>query len=132
MNKRILVVDDDQEFHKGISAFLNKHDFQCDVANNADEARELLLTGAYAGCFIDMVLQTTSISFYANAKLSEDGLELAKEINKKVATIFVILTGASYETRIGGFLNINKGSIDMSYVLEIATAMCNKNGEYDG
>jgi len=123
--KRILIVDNEEEFAKEIASLLTKRNIECDVAFNTDTARELLNTGFYAGCFIDIMLADSKITWYANTKLSNDGLLLAKEINAKgIATKFVLLSGGFYDMKIGNYLNLNKGEIDLKEILLLAQGMC--------
>jgi len=127
MNNLILIVDDEKEYCNIIVNYLNKRGFECDIAHNAETAKKMLLTGAYSGCFIDMVLQPTNIAFYANTELSNDGILLADEIGELgIKTRFVMISGGCYDMKIGKYLNVNKGSIDMDNVEAIATAMCEK------
>ena len=60
MNRRLLLIDDDEAIRFTLTALLEQEGFVVSVAANEREARELLLDGEYSAVLLDWRLERSS------------------------------------------------------------------------
>ncbi len=87
----ILFVEDDNKISELLKLFLNKNGFNCSLASNAQQARELLGTFRFDLSLVDVMLP------------GEDGVSLTRHIKENTETPVIILSAKSeVENRITG------------------------------
>ena len=87
----ILFVEDDNKISELLKLYLNKNGFNCSLASNAQEARELLETFRFDLSLVDVMLP------------GEDGVSLTRHIKANTETPVIILSAKSeVENRITG------------------------------
>ena len=79
---RILIVDDDRDFADSLVAILKAHGYELAVAENGDEAREVVEKHAVQVALLDICLG------------SESGIDLARELRTiRPELVCIMMTG---------------------------------------
>ena len=84
IEKRILLVEDDQNFGDVLRSYLEMHEYEVDLAQDGEEGMMKYNKGSYALCILDVMMP------------KKDGFTLAKEIREKDKEIpLIFLTAKS-------------------------------------
>jgi len=117
MNKRLLIIEDDELLAATFQRFLEMVGYQVDVAGDYRGGRELLLNGSYGAVFMDI-----------NLPGRRTGMDLLQEIRETdIDTPVVIITGApavvtaAAAVRNGAFDYLCK-PVEKDQLIEIAAA----------
>ncbi len=114
MNKKILIVDDDQLLRDVVGQYLSKNGYQVEIPNSALEAIEVFKAGEFSLAIIDLVMPDIG------------GIELMEALISKDPNLrIVIMTGyptvdSAYKAMVDGVFEYIIKPFRMKELLEVA------------
>lgn len=96
---KVLLIEDEENLSRRISAYLAENDFVCEHVNSLDKAKEKIINYTYDCILLDLMLP------------DGDGFEILKELKRKAKTEGIIIISAkeSIDTRVESLI---KGADD--------------------